>query len=155
VLDTEETACDAASLQEPIVLMFPSFSCLKSTIGRQEGCFVPIRCFSTLDDGDCASIRVGFFMQGDPNNSRRERGRTDIFVGELVAEAYSLRLVLHRLAVDDGLTEILYNGLVDCIALGLCVSLGQEERVVPIVEYRRLTKSSTVHLPCRKTTGDV
>lgn len=55
------------------------------------------------------------------------RRPTDIFVRQLVGEADSLRLVLDRLAVDDGALELLDNGPMDGVALLLgcwsaCVS---------------------------------
>src|SRR3954470_6262978 len=44
-------------------------------------------------------------------------GFTDVFVGELVGEADSLRLVLDGLSVDDGTLELLNDGPMDGIAL--------------------------------------
>lgn len=44
-------------------------------------------------------------------------GLTDIFVRKLVTESYALRLVLHGLAVNDSLTELLYDRFVDGVAL--------------------------------------
>lgn len=42
---------------------------------------------------------------------------TDIFVCKLVGKAHALWLMLDRLAVDDGVLEILHNGLVDGVTL--------------------------------------
>ena len=42
---------------------------------------------------------------------------TNVFVGELVCETDSLRLVLDGLAVDDGALELLNDGPMDGIAL--------------------------------------
>ena len=42
---------------------------------------------------------------------------TNVLVGELVGETDSLRLVLDRLAIDDGALELLDDGPMDGVAL--------------------------------------
>lgn len=42
---------------------------------------------------------------------------TDVFVSQLVGETHTLGLVLHRLAVDDGVLELLENGAMDGVTL--------------------------------------
>lgn len=61
----------------------------------------------------------------------RWRGRTDIFVRQLVVETHALGLVLHRLAVDDGALELLENGSVDGVTLRSCKRGPEEVRVMP------------------------
>ena len=48
---------------------------------------------------------------------------TDVFVRQLVGQTDPLRLVLDRLAVHNGVLELLNDGLVDGIALSSLVSL--------------------------------
>lgn len=43
---------------------------------------------------------------------------TDIFVGKLVGEPHTLRLMFHRLAIHNRLLELLDDGLVNGVALG-------------------------------------
>lgn len=42
---------------------------------------------------------------------------TDVFVGQLVRQAYTLRLMLDRFAVYDSVFELLYNCFVDGVTL--------------------------------------
>lgn len=42
---------------------------------------------------------------------------TDILVGELVGQAYALRLMFHGFAIDYCMLELLHNSLVDRVAL--------------------------------------
>lgn len=81
------------------------------------------------------------------------RRLTDVFVRKLVGEADSLRLVLDRLAIDDGALELLDDGPMD----GVTLLLGCWSACVSGVNTEtggELTKSSTVHLLARRTTGD-
>lgn len=73
---------------------------------------------------------------------------TNILIRQLVGEADSLRLVLDRLAVDNGGFELLDDALVDLVTLKqISTPLKQE------ATSGGLTKSSTVHLFARSTTG--
>lgn len=44
--------------------------------------------------------------------------RTDVFISKLVRESHSLRLMLHRLSIHNGIPELLHDGAMDSIALG-------------------------------------
>jgi hypothetical protein len=94
--------------------------------------------------------------------------RTDIFVSQFVRQPDALRLVLHRLAVHDRRLELFCYAPVNGIALCVFQSLSAL-RVVAAREIRpaeganatipgapfgtQPTKSSTVHLVERSTTG--
>jgi hypothetical protein len=85
--------------------------------------------------------------------------RTYILVGQLVRQSHALWLVLDGLAVNDGALELLDNAPMDRVALrhgtSPLVSLitsGQVSAGRPPV-LAVLTKSSTVHLDDRSTTG--
>lgn len=69
-----------------------------------------------------------------------------------MGETNSLRLVLDRLAVDDSRLELLDDGPMDGVTLH-----GVSFTVLPSsqgLKESALTKSSTVHLFERNTTGD-
>jgi hypothetical protein len=61
---------------------------------------------------------------------------TDVLVGELVCQAYALWLMLDRLAVDYCLSELLYDGLVDRVAL--CALLASLPPLPKIKTYKVL-----------------
>ena len=100
-----------------------------------------------------------------PNPHQEGRGavsagrtvRTYVFIGQLVGEPDPLRLVFHRLAIDNGRLELLGDGPVDGVALGSRTRSRQSRGVLATSFHsssqRRLTKSSTVHLVERSTTG--
>lgn len=76
---------------------------------------------------------------------------TDIFISQLVTEPDSLWLMFNRFAIHDGYTEVLSNRLVDSVTLHKLVVDTQQG----MDEGARLTKSSTVRLVARSTTGCV
>jgi hypothetical protein len=57
----------------------------------------------------------------------KHEGLTNVFVGKLVTESYTLRLVLNGFAIHDGLTELLDDGLVNSIALRSSASHSYDE----------------------------
>lgn len=73
--------------------------------------------------------------------------RTNIFVRQLMSQSYPLRLVLDGLAIHNGVLELLNDGLVDSITL----QKGQKALATEAMAI--LTKSSTVELFFRRTTG--
>ena len=63
----------------------------------------------TKTEGDGLVSWLGFRRKGGVH--------TDVFVSQLVGETHTLGLVLYRLAVDDGVLELLENGAVDGVTL--------------------------------------
>jgi len=47
-----------------------------------------------------------------------EQRLTNIFVRKFMAKTYTLRLVLNGFAIHNGMTKLLNDRLVNCIALG-------------------------------------
>lgn len=72
----------------------------------------------------------------------------NVFVSQLVGKTDSLWLMLDGLSVDNSHAKVIDDGLVNRVTLYL-VSIGILEK-----EGCELTKSSTVHFPERKTTGE-
>ena len=64
-----------------------------------------------------------------------------------MGQPHSLGLMLDRSPVDDGVFELLHNGLVNGIALG------SDQRITIVVDLRTPTKSSTVQAFFLNTTG--
>ena len=54
---------------------------------------------------------------GPPLTDLDREVRTNVFVGKLVSESHTLRLMLDRFAVNDGVLELLNDRFVDRIAL--------------------------------------
>ena len=76
-------------------------------------------------------------------------GLTDVFISELMRQPYALRLVFYRLAVYNGVLEVINNGFVDRMALPT------RKQILTPYQNKQHTKSSTVEAVDLSTTGAV
>lgn len=102
------------------------------------------------------STRIIILMErSNLRQARRGEALTDVLVLKFMGQAHPLRLMLDRLAVHNGRLELFCDAAVDSVTLETESVQARDPRCEKVVLLSELTKSSTVRLLERSTTGAV